>query len=990
MKSLRSISILACLCLFSGAHLIAQVCPPVDHPDPLFQDTNFDGIDGDSSRAIFVSGSAGDDANPGTMVLPVKTVERGVLLARASQTKKDVYVAAGFYTLSGTLTIPDSVGVYGMFSGPPTWQRASANLTTLFGANPLIVISNVSFEAHVEGFMLTATGGVSAGSSSYGVIISGSSGPVYIRYDYIYAGNGATGAGGAPGSNGPDGGNGTNGNPGSCDNSNGTGGPGGSSSCGRIGGSGGNGGPEGANFGAPGGSGIGGTLGGAGGAATLGGLFNCPSGSPGGPGQFGGVGANGTNGSAAGSIGTFTGGVYTPANGPDGISGSGGNGGGGGGGGGGQGGPICNDGGGNGGGGGGAGGCGGQLGGGGGGGGSFGVISDSSNTIIEGNTIVTGNGGAGGAGGNGGARGIGGTGGFGATVCTGEVGGGGNGGNGGNGGIGGSGSGGTGGPSIAIVTLGTPPMAGSNLITLGSGGNGGAGGNNTVTIASSGQSGVTQSFHGTIDPVVYPTPAACLSDVTVDEPYPGQATATFAVYLSNASATQTDINYTTQDSSATSGSDYVGASGTLHFAAGELVKQVMVEIKSDVVNEPDEVFFLRLTSAAGATVSDSTGRCVIVNFPISSVQYAVRSRWNLVSLPLVVSNDSVHHIFPTAVSNAFLFQPDAGYAVRDTFVNGPGYWLKFGSDQFVTIGGLPVADDTIVVKGGWNLIGAITDSIPAASVTTIPPGIIASPFYGYDNGYSVQSTLQPSRGYWVKTADSGKVVLSSGVLFSHAQPVQAANALAGLNTLVISDRDGSAQTLYFGEPHAELGSLTLYELPPAPPLGAFDARFSTGRSVALVGQATSQRIPVRISASSYPVRIAWNTQQYSFTASLRVGGQFYDMRTNGSAIMASDGESVELVLSEMPTVPHVYSLDQNFPNPFNPTTTISYGLPENSHVRLSIINLLGQEVTRLVDEDQRAGYYRSVWDASRIASGVYFYRLQTGSFTETKKLMLLK
>jgi hypothetical protein len=83
-------------------------------------------------------------------------------------------------------------------------------------------------------------------------------------------------------------------------------------------------------------------------------------------------------------------------------------------------------------------------------------------------------------------------------------------------------------------------------------------------------------------------------------------------------------------------------------------------------------------------------------------------------------------------------------------------------------------------------------------------------------------------------------------------------------------------------------------------------------------------------------------------------------------------------------------LDQNFPNPFNPTTTIRYSLLQRGLVTLSIYNVLGQKVETLVSQVQGAGNYEVKFNASRFASGVYFYRLQAGSFNMTKKMMLVK
>jgi hypothetical protein len=90
------------------------------------------------------------------------------------------------------------------------------------------------------------------------------------------------------------------------------------------------------------------------------------------------------------------------------------------------------------------------------------------------------------------------------------------------------------------------------------------------------------------------------------------------------------------------------------------------------------------------------------------------------------------------------------------------------------------------------------------------------------------------------------------------------------------------------------------------------------------------------------------------------------------------------------SIPTVYALEQNYPNPFNPTTTINYQLPEKGHANLRVYDILGNLVTTLLDEELNPGYYSVTWDASGLASGIYFYRLNSGSFVSTKKLILLK
>jgi hypothetical protein len=111
------------------------------------------------------------------------------------------------------------------------------------------------------------------------------------------------------------------------------------------------------------------------------------------------------------------------------------------------------------------------------------------------------------------------------------------------------------------------------------------------------------------------------------------------------------------------------------------------------------------------------------------------------------------------------------------------------------------------------------------------------------------------------------------------------------------------------------------------------------------------------------------------------------------------GWTVLFVENGMPTgvrsddkssVPNEFSLLQNYPNPFNPTTEIRYALAEDSHVVLSVYNLLGQEVARLVDRKQAAGNYVAKFQAGPMSSGTYIYKLEAGGFIQTRKMLLLK
>lgn len=90
------------------------------------------------------------------------------------------------------------------------------------------------------------------------------------------------------------------------------------------------------------------------------------------------------------------------------------------------------------------------------------------------------------------------------------------------------------------------------------------------------------------------------------------------------------------------------------------------------------------------------------------------------------------------------------------------------------------------------------------------------------------------------------------------------------------------------------------------------------------------------------------------------------------------------------SMPKEYNLFNNYPNPFNPTTIISYSLPKQSYVELKIYDMLGREVSTLVNKEQIAGEYKIKFDGTSLPSSIYIYSIHAGEFRASKKLMLLK
>jgi hypothetical protein len=111
---------------------------------------------------------------------------------------------------------------------------------------------------------------------------------------------------------------------------------------------------------------------------------------------------------------------------------------------------------------------------------------------------------------------------------------------------------------------------------------------------------------------------------------------------------------------------------------------------------------------------------------------------------------------------------------------------------------------------------------------------------------------------------------------------------------------------------------------------------------------------------------------------------------NGTILRTTNGGitiGIQQISSE---VPKEFSLSQNYPNPFNPTTNIEFSITKSSFVNLTVFDASGREVETLMNGNLKAGTYNADWNAGKYTSGVYFYRITAGDYTETKKMILVK
>jgi PKD repeat protein len=256
------------------------------------------------------------------------------------------------------------------------------------------------------------------------------------------------------------------------------------------------------------------------------------------------------------------------------------------------------------------------------------------------------------------------------------------------------------------------------------------------------------------------------------------------------------------------------------------------------------------------------------------------------------------------------------------------------------------------VNQRWNLV-SVPLTVGDYTKTVLFPTSASSAF-AYQGGYTAWGTLENRRGYWLKFAEAQQVHFSG--LLRNSDTV---NVVPGWNLI--------------GSISEAISTSVIGSLPPAIATSPF-YRYNTGYSVA------ESIIP----GNGYWVKV---NQAGQLLLSSDVPPDSRIQITMTDEMPPAPPDEAMFEAGAMPTE---FSLDQNYPNPFNPVTTIHYAIPVSSHVSIKVYNILGQEMATVVDESQEAGFKSLTFDASSVTSGVYYYRIVAGEFTQVKRMVLMR
>jgi hypothetical protein len=367
--------------------------------------------------------------------------------------------------------------------------------------------------------------------------------------------------------------------------------------------------------------------------------------------------------------------------------------------------------------------------------------------------------------------------------------------------------------------------------------------------------------------------------------------------------------------------------------------------------------------------------------------------WNMVSLPVAVHDSSAFSLYPEKINDVFGFNGSV-YDSRDPLETKSGYWVQIGEEPSeITYVGAPLDSIRIHVSQGWNMIGSISTSLLTNKIYSIPSGIVSKGYFTWtgESPYVASTIIEPGKTYWVYASQAGDLVMDINA------PTQ--SYFPSTNGAPPSPPSPPSPPTLYGTTILQGGTkypklrwtrsatATSYKLYTYLCEGTLDCLGEGQISVVYEGTDTTC-IDYSVTVGN---KYSPNRERYYVTASNYFGQSNISNKVIYSTDLdfqwkAHDNENDENVVA----IPTVTELKGNYPNPFNPQTTIYYAIAEDNRVILTMTNILGQEIKLLVDEYQNAGYKSFIFDAGDLPSGIFFYRLQAGKFNSVKKMILAR
>jgi len=355
------------------------------------------------------------------------------------------------------------------------------------------------------------------------------------------------------------------------------------------------------------------------------------------------------------------------------------------------------------------------------------------------------------------------------------------------------------------------------------------------------------------------------------------------------------------------------------------------------------------------------------------------------------------------LSGSLVYGYNRVYFSEQTIEEGHGYWVKNDEGAAYTLAGPGAVQLELDLNAGWNLIGGPAGAIAVDDIDDPSAILTTAPVFGYNGSvYEAADELMPGSGYWLFAETGGQVILSldltpsaasSGKMLAAASKAVSSSSTAVMESdrLVVSSGTLSGELVIYGELLTR-DEKYRYLRPPLAPGQGLDVRTDEGFSAM-----DSPSSGLLITAAEYPVTLRLEASSPGASAYVLTGedqsGSARQWPLVAGAEVVLLQPYVNLILQRASAGEEMISetrLEPGYPNPFNPATNIRYRLAQQGEVLLEVYDLGGRRIATLVNQSQQPGAYTVAFDGSGLASGIYFVRLQAGTYTSIQKLTLIK
>ena len=430
----------------------------------------------------------------------------------------------------------------------------------------------------------------------------------------------------------------------------------------------------------------------------------------------------------------------------------------------------------------------------------------------------------------------------------------------------------------------------------------------------------------------------------------------------------------------------------------------------------DAVYIAAGAAQRGGTPElDSIEKYEDTSTGLSFFTQSLKRNWNLLSLPFSMSEDFYLSIYNSVDLDGISPYTWSGsnYVPSSNLASGTAFWLKLSGNPGSVIQnfeGTPVDQVQFSLDQGWNMIASPScNNVSISSSSTSPSGAIAEGLtYHYQTGgyqpafnfSNPRGVLNQGKGYWVFANTNATLTLTCGSgKQPHGEQLTLEDVSRTFGQFTIRDTDSGKQSLFFGNSLKKPEQRLSYQLPPQGPRGEFDARFTDDSRLTELSNAV-----VRINGT-FPITFTYdkspeNKEGYLFVDEVSQAGDILhtNQLTPTEHIQLYDTDIAYLRVRFEETLadhPTQFALHGNYPNPFNPTTRITFDAPQRGDLTLRVVDILGREVHHAAYTGIEASSNQSIsFDAKDLPAGIYIYALtletENQIFSQSGRMTVLK